>query len=283
MVAEIWQAVGSAAGGTLGSLISGLFGYYGNQQTNNVNQNIANQNLQFQRENLDYQKALQQQLFEREDTAYQRTVNDMRMSGLNPLSMQGTNGAGEAIATEPMHNDFQFQNQLAGVFDTMNAFMNMKNNSTLSNAQANLINAQADNQKIKNQYEEDMLINALYGIKADNIGKDFENNMKNIRWLNDQRNYNFNEQFGLSDNMPDYMKLINIFTHQGSGDKNSNISWLHNGNPNSYGFYQHQGEDGLGTSFKFNSLDSVLQNTNLKGALMENKLGSILLQLLGIK
>ena len=135
MSSSVWQAVGSAAGGITVSLISGLFGYFGNQQTNQTNQNIANQNLGFQRENLDYQKALQQQLFQREDTAYQRTVNDMRISGLNPLSMQGTNGAGEAIATEPMHNDFQFQNQLAGIFDTMNAFMNMKNNSTLSNAQ----------------------------------------------------------------------------------------------------------------------------------------------------
>lgn len=78
-------------------------------KTNQINKDIAAENLAFQRENLDYQKALQQQIFEREDTAYQRTVDDMRAAGLSPLSMQSTNGAGEAIATEALHNDYQHQ------------------------------------------------------------------------------------------------------------------------------------------------------------------------------
>lgn len=270
--------LGNAIGGT----VQGIMSLIGNGITNHTNQNIANQNLDFQRETLDYEKGLQQQLFEREDTSYQRTVNDMRMAGLNPLSMQGTNGAGEAIATEPMHNDYQAQNILSGVFDTVNAFMNMKNNSTLSNAQANLINAQADNQKIKNQYEEDMLLNALYGVKADNIGKDFENNMKNIRWLNDVRNFNFNEQFGLSENMPDYMKLLNIITHQGTGKDNSNLSGLNNSNPNIFDYYTNKNSNGNISPFKFNSLGTILEDTQFKGALMENQLGNIFLKILGI-
>lgn len=78
-------------------------------QTNKTNREIAEQNLQFQRENLDYQKELQQQIFEREDTAYQRTKQDMINAGLNPLSMQSTNGSGEAIATTPLNNNFQAQ------------------------------------------------------------------------------------------------------------------------------------------------------------------------------
>lgn len=78
-------------------------------ETNATNREIAEQNLGFQRENLEYQKELQKQIFEREDTAYQRTKADMLAAGLNPLSMQGTNGAGEAIATSPMNNDFQSQ------------------------------------------------------------------------------------------------------------------------------------------------------------------------------
>lgn len=68
------------------------------------------QNLAFQRENFDYQKALQKQIFEREDTAYQRTVKDMRAAGMSPLSMNGTNNAGEAISTtapqvQAVHSD----------------------------------------------------------------------------------------------------------------------------------------------------------------------------------
>lgn len=79
------------------------------QGVNQTNRDIADQNLGFQRENLEYQKALQQQIFEREDSAYQRTVSDMRAAGLSPLSMQNTNGAGEAIATNALNNSFQAQ------------------------------------------------------------------------------------------------------------------------------------------------------------------------------
>lgn len=79
------------------------------RETNETNKGIAEQNLGFQRENLEYQKALQQDIFEREDTAYQRTKADMLAAGLNPLSMQSTNGAGEAIATSPLNNSFQAQ------------------------------------------------------------------------------------------------------------------------------------------------------------------------------
>lgn len=80
-----------------------------NAATNETNKAIAEQNLQFQRENLDYQKALQQQVFEREDTAYQRTAYDMAQAGLNPLTMNGTNGAGEVVSTSALNNDYRAQ------------------------------------------------------------------------------------------------------------------------------------------------------------------------------
>lgn len=80
------------------------------------NSETANNNLNFQNEvfaqnqknweaNFDYQKALQERIFDREDTSYQRTVNDMRQAGLNPLAMNGTNGSGEAIATSPLQQE----------------------------------------------------------------------------------------------------------------------------------------------------------------------------------
>lgn len=79
------------------------------QDTNAQNYDVAMQNLGFQKDLQEYNQALQQQIFEREDTAYQRTAQDMRSAGLNPLSMQGTNGAGEAIAMAPMENQYQAQ------------------------------------------------------------------------------------------------------------------------------------------------------------------------------
>lgn len=79
------------------------------EQTNATNRAIADQNLGFQRELQEYNKALQERIFEREDTSYQRTAQDMLAAGLNPLDMQGTNGAGEIISQTPLNNDYQAQ------------------------------------------------------------------------------------------------------------------------------------------------------------------------------
>lgn len=79
------------------------------KETNATNLQIAQENLGYQRELQEYNKALQQQIFEREDTSYERTARDMRNAGLNPLAMQGTNAAGEAIAQSPLNNSFQAQ------------------------------------------------------------------------------------------------------------------------------------------------------------------------------
>ena len=106
------------------------------------NSEIAENNLEWQkeafaqnqanwRENFDYQKALQERIFDREDTSYQRTINDMRQAGLNPLAMNGTNGGGEAIATSPLQQEAP-QNQkisntakiMGDLIGTMNGIQN---------------------------------------------------------------------------------------------------------------------------------------------------------------
>lgn len=271
----------SLFGGVLGSLISGLFGKAASEDTNKTNLKIANQNLGFQRENLDYEKALQQQIFNREDTAYQRTVNDMRLAGLNPVSMQGTNSAGEAIQTEPLHNDFQYSSAIGKIFEYINQMSTTRNNTTLTQAQANLINAQADNQKIKNLYEEDVLKADLLGIDLSNIGKRFENERNNIGWLNDISDLKFRTQFGITDSMPDYVKALNYATHQG----NLKDDWLE-------GFRRKWDNDDFGKTFNywdnetspnFTNLQSALEKSNLKGALTENKIANALLKMLGIQ
>ena len=255
------------------SFVSGLWNDY-------TGKTVNEQNLDFQRENLDYQKALQQQQFGREDSTYQRTVDDMRLAGLNPLSMNGLNASGESIATSPMESqktsDIQAINQ---ILDVMNQVSVTRNNSTLTNAQANLINAQAQNQKIKNIYENDILGKTLESLDFDNIGKRFENQRKNIAWQQDLRNLAFNEQFGLSENMGDFAKLINYMTHQGSLSEN----WYKNQMPDSwenFGKYYTHNDDY--SNFDFSSLQSVLEKSNLKGALQENVIGNALLKLIGI-
>lgn len=240
-------------------------------QTNNQ------MNLDFQRENLDYQKGLQQQIFEREDTAYQRTVNDMRAAGLNPVSMQGTNGSGEAVATESMNSqktsDIQAVNEIMNVLNQVSV---TRNNSTLTNAQANLINAQADNQKIKNLWENDILEKTISNLDLDSIGKRFSNERSNIAWLQDRRNYMFNTQFGLSDNMPDFAKLINYATHQGKLSDDHYTTFSRNWDSFGRTFNE------LTENPQFSNIQELLEKSNLKGALQENIIGNALLRLIGI-
>lgn len=116
-----------------------------NGNTNQVNYETAMQNLDFQRENLDYQKALQEEIFNREDTSYQRTVEDMRAAGLNPLTMTGTNGAGEAISTQAPQNNFQMQDQgIATAINEIASIMNNFQNFQIGTSKAKTAKAEAE-------------------------------------------------------------------------------------------------------------------------------------------
>lgn len=132
---------------------SGAWDRFKNGETNVVNKQIADQNLAFQQENLDYQKALQQQIFQREDSAYQRTAADMRAAGISPLMMNGTNGAGEAIQTEAPQNGYQhsdkgFGDILSYGSQIANSIANYKSQA----ANVDFVQAQTEAQKISNNF-----------------------------------------------------------------------------------------------------------------------------------
>ena len=114
-----------------GSFIQGAMNLGSTIVTNQHNSEIAEKNLRFQRENLDYQKSLQQQIFEREDTAYQRKVNDLIAAGINPAVAAGGSGsnAGAVVRTEPLHNEMKYQApqfQLGSVIDTLKSLKQIK-------------------------------------------------------------------------------------------------------------------------------------------------------------
>lgn len=93
--------IGDIAGAVWNGLTTG-HEYYVQSQQNKIQNEYAQQNLQLQKDTLQYQKDLQQQVFNREDSAYQRTVADLQKAGLhvgNAIS-GGTNSSGAIVATQ---------------------------------------------------------------------------------------------------------------------------------------------------------------------------------------
>ncbi len=100
--------------GKLGTLISGvsnLFGSVGGLVSANKQHQLQldtyalnKANIEWQQkqylENRDYQRALQQTIFDREDTAYQRAVEDATAAGFSPLAALGnTANAGAVVSS----------------------------------------------------------------------------------------------------------------------------------------------------------------------------------------
>lgn len=106
------DSLAGGVGGLVGGVTQAVTSYFNTKDTNKTNRQVAEQNLGFQRENLDYQKALQQEIFQREDTAHQREIEDLRAAGINPLATaSGGNGAnaGSVVPLTELNNNYQAQ------------------------------------------------------------------------------------------------------------------------------------------------------------------------------
>ena len=197
---------------TSGSPFSALFGNNGalsnptgawdkfkNGDTNEVNKNIADENLKYQRENLEYQKALQQKIFDREDSSYARTVADMRSAGLSPLSMNGTNGSGEAIAIDPLHNDFQYQD--SGNINALSSIFQGFLNARATRAQVDNLDARTEAQKIENKYNE-----AIYEDKVNSSR--YDTLVKQYLAADKKRQNEYNSYFGLHEGLSEKERAV---------------------------------------------------------------------------
>jgi len=200
-------------GEIIGSGIDAIANTNITQQQNETNKEIAQMNLDFQRENLDYQKALQQQIFERADTSYQRTVEDMRKAGLNPLAMNGTNETGGAIQTEAQHNDYTadysgYMNTVSNMIDTMEKIQNYetgKNFDREQKAKADITEENAKIAKINSTLEKATIQDK---IKMSNLNREEkEKLMKDL-----DRNMEYNEANKLYNGMPEDERTARILS-----------------------------------------------------------------------
>lgn len=153
------------------------------------------QNLKFQRENLDYNKALQERMFNREDSSYQRTVADMRKAGISPLAMSGTNGAGEAIATTPMQSDLSGFAQ--AVSQLPSQLLSMKQQSEA------IKGAKLDNQykSIVNQYASEKLAKENEALGLSNTHASLINTMQQYLNAEKDQQVKFNKYFNINPDM----------------------------------------------------------------------------------
>lgn len=96
----------------------------------NLVQGFANYDLQAA--NFDYQKALQQQIFNREDTSYQRQVADLEAAGLNKYAVAGGANAGSVVSTSAPQMNFGFgsRGNPGQVIDTIKSAMQLKSMET---------------------------------------------------------------------------------------------------------------------------------------------------------
>lgn len=152
----------------LSSFINSMSNLSAVKSTNKLNKEIADNNLAFQQENLEYQKALQQQIFNREDTAYQRKVNDLISAGLNPaLAASGAgSGAGSIVSTSAPQSNMQYKTptfNFGSVLDTLSSIEQLKNikvqidNAKKQGAYIDAMKNKIDAETIKIAFDNDFL------------------------------------------------------------------------------------------------------------------------------
>lgn len=238
----------------------GAWDNFKNGKTNEVNERIANQNLEYQKERnaiederyreetaynrafaedeRDYQRALQQQIFEREDTAIERQAESLSKLGINPLSqnMSGLgSGAVVSASVEPsasarggsaLHNDFEMSDMgILSAISPIMSFLNGVDNINTNGLQRDALREQNDYQRLLNQekalqnsFLEQKLIDEQSARKEDNRHKKTINPSTELKEKSSaersQRENVFQDTYGVTDNTNSYVRAVTDATKQ---------------------------------------------------------------------
>ena len=141
------MAVGEIMEG-VGSLISAGTGIYNAVKGNQ----ISTQNYELQKDMFNYQKDLQKQIFEREDTAVQRKATDLQNAGFSKWLAAGGQGssAGAVVNTQAPHRE-QVNLDLSQAILGISSLSEMMYNKDKMIADTNFINANAERTRADTQ------------------------------------------------------------------------------------------------------------------------------------
>ena len=193
--------------GDLGSMIGavssvGLGLAQVNQNAKEYEFNMANadRNFGLQQQQFDYQKALQQRIFDREDTSLQRRMEDAKAAGLNPYSVLSLGGAGTGSAVSvsaPQHAESAhfngYSDMLSSILQSMNVIKQVKEAELdLKSKEAAISNQEKEGELIESKIKEQNNTNELFG-----YNKALAGIALNDAWINSNRNLaDFNIDFG---------------------------------------------------------------------------------------
>lgn len=187
---SMWGAIGDSINGGINAtanMVGALGGLGVGIAETVLNKDIADRNYRFQQDVFNYQKQLQREIFQREDSAIQRRAADIIAAGGNPATAWETGtgaGAGAPVSVTTPQRDYYdmslIQSSLAQLRDAGKQFMqNMVTEATVRNldAQTGKTNAETATETLrqlqvkadtaKTEEERDYLNQQIKGLQHD--------------------------------------------------------------------------------------------------------------------
>ena len=140
------------------SVWKGATGQTMQEQINQTNADIA-------RENLEYQKAFNEQVFQREDTAIQRAKDDAMSAGFSPLAALGNIHGSNAVVSAPQQAITAQSSATSSPASALSAIGNMV--SGIKNAVTNAKNADTERKRVEDIADFNRVTSALRAKELD--------------------------------------------------------------------------------------------------------------------
>lgn len=101
--------------GLIGGLVGGALNYQGAREANKMNQKISREQMGFQKASTQEQMAFQERM---SNTAYQRSIEDMKKAGINPMVAFMQGGASTPSGASSSGSNYEYKNKFSGALST---------------------------------------------------------------------------------------------------------------------------------------------------------------------